>query len=143
MMLPMIATTRAVRPPMPMPWITRAASRTGTLCAIPARTEPITKTRIPSWTSSFLLNRSANLPQMGVDAAFASSAVVMTQAYWVCVPFRSAMIVGRAVETMVLLSSAVKRAARRPDSTTRISRCVICSSAAEHPAALPVRRLWS
>ncbi len=49
-MLPMIATTNAVRPPMPRPCTTRAASSTGTLCAKPAMTEPITKITIEVWT---------------------------------------------------------------------------------------------
>ena len=86
---------------MPMPWMTRAASSIGTLCAKPAITEPMTKMTIALWTSTFLLNRSASLPQIGVDAALASSAVVMTQAYAVCDPFRSPMIVGSAVATIV------------------------------------------
>ncbi len=84
MIVPMIATTRAVSPPMPRPWTTRAASSTGTLWATPARIEPATKITMADCTRVFLLNRSASFPpQIGVLAAFASSAVVMTQAYWV------------------------------------------------------------
>lgn len=124
-MVPMMATTRAVRPPMPMPWMTRAVSRIGTLCAKPAITEPMTKMTIALWTRTFLLNRSASLPQMGVEAALASNALVMTQAYAVCVPFRSPIIVGRAVATIVLLSSAVNSAASRPVRASRIWRCVM------------------
>lgn len=116
----MMATTSAVRPPMPTPWMTRAVSRSGTLCANPAITEPMTKMTIALWTRTFLLNRSESLPQMGVEAALASNALVMTQAYAVCVPLRSPMIVGRAVETMVVLSKAVKRAASRPVRASRI-----------------------
>jgi len=126
-MVPMMAMTRAVRPPMPMPCTTRAASRTGTLCAKPAISEPATKMTIALWTSTFLLNRSASLPQMGVDAALASRAVVMTQAYAVCEPLRSPMMVGSAVETMVVLSSAVNSAASRPVRASRIWRCDIAS----------------
>ena len=79
-MLPMIATTSAVRPPIPIPWTTRAARRIGTLCAKPAMIEPTTKMMIALWTSIFLLKMSASLPQIGVDAALASRAVVITQA---------------------------------------------------------------
>ena len=79
-MLPMMATTNAVRPPMPMPWIARATSSTATFGASPAIIDPITKITIALWTISFLLNRSESLPQMGVDAAVASNAIVITQA---------------------------------------------------------------
>ena len=75
-----------------------------------------------SWTSSFLLNRSESLPQIGVVMVSASSEAVMTQVYWRWVPCRSDMIVGRAVDTIVVLSRAVNSAASRPVMTSRISR---------------------
>ena len=39
------------------------------------------------WTSSFLLNRSASLPQIGVVAVAVSRVAVTTQVYWVWLPF--------------------------------------------------------
>jgi uncharacterized membrane protein len=41
--------------------------------------EAITKITIATWTSSFLLNRSASLPQIGVVAVVVSSVAVTTQ----------------------------------------------------------------
>ena len=110
---------------MPRPWTTRQAMRNGTVCDMPAAADPITKTTMESCTSSFLLNRSESLPQIGVLTVVASSEAVMTQVYWRWVPCRSPMIVGSAVETMVELSSAVNSAAMRPVIASRIWRCDI------------------
>src|SRR4051812_27886522 len=129
MIEPMIDCTRAVRPPMPRPWTTRQTMRNGTLCAMPAAMEPMTNTMMDSCTSSFLLNRSDSLPQMGVLTVVASSDAVMTQVYWRWVPCRSPMMVGSAVATMVELSIAVKSAARRPVMASRMWRCDIGSGA--------------
>ena len=114
---------------MPMPWTTRQAMRNGTLWAMPAATEPRTNTTVALWTSTFLLNRSASLPQMGVVTVVARSEAVMIQVYWLWVPCRSPMIVGSAVATMVEHSIAVNSAASRPVMAWRISRWDIGSSA--------------
>ena len=47
----------------------------------PASIEPTMKMTIESWISSFLLNRSASLPQIGVEAVEASRVAVTTQVY--------------------------------------------------------------
>src|SRR6476660_2008481 len=121
----MIDWVSAVRPHIPRPCTTRHPMRKGTEWARPAATEPATKTSSESWTSSFLLNRSDNLPQIGVLTVVASRLAVMTQVYWRWVPWRSPMIVGRAVETIVLLSMAVNRPASSPVIASRIWRWVI------------------
>ena len=46
------------------------------------------KMTIAIWISSFLLNRSASLPQIGVEAVEASRVAVTTQVYWLWVPRR-------------------------------------------------------
>jgi hypothetical protein len=91
----------------------------------PAITEPATKITMLSWTRSFLSKRSASLPQMGVVAAFARSAAVMTHAKSVWVPLSSDMMVGRAFATMVLLRIAVKKAASSPVRASMICRWFI------------------
>src|SRR5919112_4624163 len=121
-MVPMMAWARAVRPPMATPWITRAPRSRGMVSDRPAITDPATKMMMLSWTRIFLLKRSASLPQMGVVAALASSAAVMTQAKSVWVPCRSDMMVGSALATMVLLRIAVKNAARSPVRASMIWR---------------------
>ncbi len=80
----------------------------------PARTEPRVNRNSAPWTSSFLLTRSANLPQMGVVAVDASRVAVMTQVYWSWVPCRSVMIVGRALDTTVDDRNATNMPSRRP-----------------------------
>ena len=117
-----MAWASAVRPPMATPWITRAVSSSGMVSDRPAMTEPATKITMLSWTRSFLSKRSASLPQMGVVAALASRAAVMTQAKSVWVPLSSDMMVGSAFATMVLLRMAVKKAARRPVRASMIWR---------------------
>src|SRR5690348_1591356 len=77
------------------------------------------------WTSTFLLNWSASLPQIGVDAVIVSSVATTTQVYPDWLPCRSVTIRGRALETTVLESIATNMASRRPLSASRISRCVI------------------
>src|SRR5450830_849269 len=121
----MMAWASAVRPPIATPWMTRAVSSSGMVWESPAMTEPPTKMTMLSCTSSFLSNRSASLPQIGVVAALASSAAVMTQAKSVWVPLSSDMMVGSALATMVLLMIAVKKAASRPVSASMIWRWVI------------------
>jgi hypothetical protein len=101
------------------------------LSAKPARTEPATKMTMLACTRIFLSNRSASLPQIGVVAALASSAAVMTHAKSVWEPLRSLMMVGRALATMVLLRIAVNRPASRP-----VSACRICAWLMGSPAPL-------
>src|SRR5215213_5580097 len=88
--------------------------------------EPAMKMTIAIWISSFLLNRSASLPQMGVDAVEASRVAGTTQVYCPWVPRRSVMMVGRAFETTVEDRNATNIASNIPDSASRIWRCVIC-----------------
>src|SRR5690349_19143808 len=83
----------------------------------------MTNNTIATCNNFFLSNRSASLPHRGVLAVDASNMDVMTHVYWVCVPFRSARIVGRAFETMVELRMATSSATQMPDSASRISRC--------------------
>ena len=78
-MLAMTTWTSAVRPPTPRPCTTRAPISTSMLGAKPAMSEPIEKMTSAVWTSSFLLNRSASLPQMGVVAVIASRVATTTQ----------------------------------------------------------------
>ena len=125
-----MAMARAVSPPMATPWMTRAVSSSGIVSDRPAMTDPATKITMLSWTSIFLLKRSASLPQMGVVAALASRAAVMTQAKSVWVPLSSDMIVGRAFATIVLLMMAVKNAASRPVRASMIWRWVITAGGA-------------
>src|SRR3954471_3598247 len=105
--------------------------RVGTLCERPASIEPAMKMTIAIWISSFLLNRSASLPQIGVEAVEASRVAVTTQVYWLWVPLRSVMIVGSALETTVDERNATNIASNIPDRALRICRCVIppCCSA--------------
>src|SRR6478752_9538174 len=129
-MEPIMAWARAVSPPMAMPWMTRAVSSSGMVSDRPAMTEPATKITMLSWTRTFLLNRSASLPQIGVVAALARSAAVITQAKSVWVPLRSDMMVGSALATIVLLRIAVKNAASSPVSASMIWRWVIATGSA-------------
>ena len=49
------------------------------LGASPAASEPATKMTRADWTRSFLLKRSASLPQIGVDAVMVSRVATTTQ----------------------------------------------------------------
>ena len=71
--------TSAVRPPTPRPWTARAPISTSMVGAKPAISEPIEKITSAVWTSTFLLNRSASLPQIGVVAVIVSSVATTTQ----------------------------------------------------------------
>src|SRR5258705_5938157 len=97
---------------------------------VPASAEPITNNVMESWTSSFLLIRSDSLPQIGVDTVVASKLAVSTQVYSVWLPSRSAVIVGRALLTIVELSIAVNSAASSPINISRISLWVSAGAAA-------------
>ncbi|CAH0327799.1 hypothetical protein SRABI128_06474 [Microbacterium sp. Bi128] len=115
---------------MAMPWMTRAVSSSGMVSDRPAITEPATKITMLSWTRTFLLKRSASLPQIGVVAALARSAAVITQAKSVWVPLSSDMMVGSALATIVLLRMAVKNAASSPVRASMIWRWVIATGSA-------------
>ena len=71
--------TSACRPPSPRPCSTRQAISVSTDCARPASIDPTMNTMMESCSSSFLLNRSDSLPQMGVEAVEDSSVAVTTQ----------------------------------------------------------------
>ena len=73
--------TSAWRPPSPRPCSTRQAISVSTDWERPASIEPTMKMTMASWMSSFLLNRSASLPQIGVEAVEASRVAVTTQVY--------------------------------------------------------------
>jgi hypothetical protein len=78
-MLAITTWTSAVRPPTPRPWTTRAPISTSMLGAKPAISDPMEKMTSADCTSTFLLNRSASLPQIGVVAVIASSVATTTQ----------------------------------------------------------------
>jgi hypothetical protein len=78
-MLAITTCTSAVRPPTPSPWTARAPISTSIEGAKPAISEPTEKMTSAVCTSSFLLNRSASLPQMGVVAVIVSSVATTTQ----------------------------------------------------------------
>ena len=71
----------ACSPPRPRPCSTRQPISVPTDCENPAKIEPTVKIVIDSCTSSFLLNRSASLPQIGVVAVEASRVAVTTHVY--------------------------------------------------------------
>ena len=91
----------------------------------PLIVEPSTKITMATWTSVFLLNRSASLPQTGVVAVAVSSVAVTTHVYCVCVPLSEPMISGSAVETTVELIIATNSASSSPDSDSSTCRCAI------------------
>ena len=75
----MTTWTSAVRPPTPRPWTTRAPMSTSIDGAKPAMSEPTEKITSALCTRVFLLNMSANLPQIGVVAVIASMVATTTQ----------------------------------------------------------------
>src|SRR6478735_10726104 len=77
------------------------------------------------WTSAFLENWSASLPQIGVVAVIVSRVATTTQVYSVWLPCRLSTIRGNALETTVLESMATNIARRRPDMASSTSRWVI------------------
>ena len=85
------------------------------LGAKPAISDPMEKMTSADCTSTFLLNRSASLPQIGVVAVIASRVATTTQVYPVWLPWRSVTMAGSALDTTVLDSMATNIARRRPD----------------------------
>src|SRR3954453_2054683 len=129
MSAPITTWARACSPPMPTPWMTRNPISMPIDWDRPDSAEPTTNTTMAAWTSSFLLYRSASLPQIGVVAVAASSEAVITQVYWDWVPSSLEVIVGRALETIVELSRPTNSASSRPLSASRVSRLLIGASA--------------
>src|SRR3954447_16902704 len=110
---------------MPTPWMTRNAISMPIDWDRPDSAEPMTNTTMAACTSSFLLYRSASLPQIGVVAVAASRDAVITQVYWDWVPSSLEVIVGSALETIVELRRPTNSASSRPLSASRVSRLVI------------------
>src|SRR3954454_8092254 len=115
---------------MPTPWMTRNPISMPIDWDRPDSAEPMTNTTMAACTSSFLLYRSASLPQIGVVAVAASREAVITQVYWDWVPSSLEVIVGRALETIVELSRPTNSDSSRPLSASRVSRLLIGASAA-------------
>ena len=63
---------RIIRPPPPIPCMTRAAMSILTLIDSPAIKDPIKKTKFANRRIGFLPNISLNLPHVGVAAAAAN-----------------------------------------------------------------------
>ncbi len=97
-------------------------------CANPQASELTMKITMEIWRSSFLLNRSASLPQIGVDAVAASSDAVITQVYCDWVPSSAPMICGSATDTIVPLIIATNSTRSSPLSASRICRWLIGSA---------------
>ncbi|MBB2743637.1 UNVERIFIED_ORG: hypothetical protein FHR35_003473 [Microbispora rosea subsp. rosea] len=118
----MTTWTRICRAPMPRPWTARKAISIGVFWAKPQANEATRKMPMATSISSFLLNRSASLPQIGVEAVVVSSAAVTTQVYCDWVPFSAPMIWGSATDTIVLLIIAMNRTRSRPLSASSTCR---------------------
>ena len=101
MMSAMTIWVSAVRPPAPRPWKTRMVMSMLVSCENPAMAEAITKISSESCSSSLRLDRSASLPQIGVEMVVASRVAVTTQVYEVWSPAKSEMITGSEVDTTV------------------------------------------
>src|SRR3954467_10088990 len=113
---------------MPTPWMTRNAISMAIDWDRPDSAEPMTNTTMAACTSSFLLYRSASLPQIGVVAVAASRDAVITHVYWDWVPSSLEVIVGSALETIVELSRPTNRASSRPLSAPSGSPLVMGAS---------------
>ena len=127
--------------PTPRPWNARAAISWPTFWDSPANSEPSTKMAMPICSSSFLLNRSASLPQIGVLAVIASSVAVTTQVYWVCEPLSEPMMRGRAMDTTVELIIATNRTSSSPLNDSSTCRRPITSGVSKS-GSFPSTRLF-
>jgi hypothetical protein len=116
MMSAMMIWLSAARPPAPMPCTARNAMSVPVSCEKPAAAVARTKMTIASWMSSLRLNRSASLPQTGVEIAVVSSVAVTTHVKAVWSPPRSWMMTGSEVETTVDASIDTNMPRRRPES---------------------------
>src|SRR3954451_12112432 len=79
----------------------------------------------PVWISSLRSNRSASLPQTGVETVSASSVDVTTHVYEDWLPPRSLMMRGSAVETTVLDRIATNMPSISPDIASSTWRWVM------------------
>ncbi len=95
-----------------------------------------------TWSSRFLGNRSASLPQIGVEAVEARSIAVTTHVYCDWLPLRVPTICGRATETMVELIIAANRTMSRPLRARSTSRWVIGAAAVFAGALMGGLRRW-
>ena len=111
--------------------MTRKPISMPTDCESPARTEPRVNNANDAWTRIFLLTRSESLPQMGVVAVDARRVAVTTHVYWPCVPCRSVMMTGSALDTIVDERNATNIPRSRPTSASSFCRWVIGAPAAE------------
>ena len=106
-------------------------------CEKPAAAVASTKITIAIWNSSLRLNRSASLPQTGVEIAVVSSVAVTTHVKAVWSPSRSWMMTGSEVETTVEASIDTNMPRRRPERDTSTRRC--CAAGAAVSCAAEVR----
>ncbi|MDQ1084931.1 hypothetical protein QE414_002938 [Microbacterium sp. SORGH_AS 344] len=91
-------------------------------CEKPAAAVASTKIAMATWMSTFRLNRSASLPQIGVEIAVVSRVAVMTQVYAFWSPERSCTMTGNEVETTVEASIDTKVPSRSPMRAGRTRR---------------------
>ena len=125
MMSAMMTWLSAARPPAPMPCTARNAMSISGLCENPAAAVASTKIAIAIWMSSLRLNRSASLPQIGVEIAVVSSVAVTTHVNAAWSPPRSWMMTGSEVETTVEASIETNMPRSRPERASSTWRCVI------------------
>ena len=114
--------TSDMRPPTPMPWMTRTAMSMFVSVEKPAMTVPTVKRMSESWMRILRSTRSASFPQIGVETAVARRLAVMTHVYCDWVPPRSAMMTGIEVETTVPESTATNMPTMRPEMAVNTSR---------------------
>jgi hypothetical protein len=67
----MVMLTSTIKPPPPIPWMTRAAISMFMFTDTPASKEPTKKMAFVTSSMGFLPKMSDTLPQMGVAAEFA------------------------------------------------------------------------
>lgn len=111
----------AISPPMDSPDTALHAMSQVAFSAKPAISEAIAKMPSAIWRRSFLLRKSPSFAHTGVDTAMVSRAAVMIQVYSVWVPWRSEMITGMEVLTMVEAVSTTNMAVNSPLRALRIS----------------------
>ncbi len=116
MMSAMMTWLSAARPPAPMPCTARNAMSVPGSCEKPAAAVASTKITMAIWISSLRLNRSASLPQMGVEIAVVSRVAVTTHVNAAWSPPRSWTMTGSEVETTVDASIDTNMPSSRPVS---------------------------
>ena len=123
MMSAMMTWLSAARPPAPMPCTARKAMSVPGSCENPAAAVASTKMTSAIWMSSLRLNRSASLPQIGVEIAVVSSVAVTTQVKAAWSPPRSWMMTGSEVETTVAARIETNMPSSRPERASSTLRC--------------------